>query len=213
METPSNTEMPPFWRPTSTLPSFSRAFDIFTTTDDVDDAAEGIEDRFFVPSYLQGSTYVQKLEEEHKARVQAHKESKRAKGNGHDIKNPTLSQAPLPPGSHRGMSHTVLERPPPAEEHSNLASLPARWNKDDIWTALEIRQDGLTVKYSGPKNPHERDHEASAVRAEHYMPPQCGIYYYEVHILSGKRDEYVLSSFVRPKPSPLRPPRNFHSFP
>jgi hypothetical protein len=87
------------------------------------------------------------------------------------------------------MSHTVIERPPVFEEDDDLAPLPTRWNKEDQMAGIEVQPDGLSVKHIGPKNQHDRDHEACAVRADHYMPPQCGIYYFEVQILSAKRDE------------------------
>lgn len=148
------------------------------------------DDRFFVPSYLKGSTYVQKLEEAYNTKLEAQKEVKRTKGNGQDLSSSGMSTTGLPPGGHRGMLHTVLERTP-FDGDESLAPLPSHWNTSDMWTSLEVMPNMLGVKYSGPKNHHERDHEASAIRADHYMPPQCGIYYYEVHIISGKKDEYV----------------------
>lgn len=176
------------WRtPGGSLPSFSRAFDFFAsepTSATVDD------DRFFVPSYLKGSTYVQKLEEAYNKKLEAQKEVKRTKGNGQDISASSLSTTPLPGGAHRGMLHTVLERAP-FDDGDSLAPLPRHWNTADMWTSIEVMPNMLGLKFSGPKNHHERDHEASAIRADHFMPPQCGIYYYEVHIISGKQDEYV----------------------
>lgn len=179
------------WRTTGgSLPSFSRAFDFFaaepasTTADD---------DRFFVPSYLRGSTYVQKLEEAYNKKLEAQKEVKRSKGNGQDINTTGLSTTPLPAGAHRGMLHTVLERAP-FEDGDSLAPLPRHWNTADMWTSIEVMPNMLGLKFLGPKNHHDREHEASAIRADHFMPPQCGIYYYEVHIISGKQDEYVIAS-------------------
>jgi Ran-binding protein 9/10 len=72
-----------------------------------------------------------------------------------------------------------------------MPQLPSRWNKEDKWGGLEVLGDSLEVKYTALRGQSERDHEACSVRADHYMPPQCGIYYFEVTILSGKRDEYV----------------------
>jgi hypothetical protein len=179
------------WRNGSGTPSFSRAFDMFTGPDDVDEASHLEEDRFFVPSYLAGSTYVHQLEEAHLSKVQARRDAQRISSNGASSK---LGQAtaPLPQGSHLGMAHTVIERPPPFTEDTGLASLPSCWNKDDMWGGIEVQPDGLSIKYVAQKSSHERDHEASAVRADHYMPPQCGLYYFEVQIISAKRNEYVL---------------------
>lgn len=176
-------DMANVWRPTGSLPSFSRAFDMFSV--------DASDDRFFVPSYLKGSTYVQKLEEAYNTKLEAQKEGKRTKGDGQDLSSPGLSTTPLPPGAHRGILHSVLERTP-YDGDDSLAPLPIHWNPGDMWTSIEVMPNLLGLKYAGPKSHHERDHEASAIRADNFMPPQCGIYYYEVTILSGKRDEYVI---------------------
>jgi hypothetical protein len=197
-------DMANVWRTTGgSLPSFSRAFDFFASEPT---SATADDDRFFVPSYLKGSTYVQRLEEAYNKKLEAQKEVKRSKGNGQDISTAGLSPTPLPAGAHRGMLHTVLERAP-FDDGDSLAPLPRHWNTADMWTSIEVMPNMLGLKFSGPKNHHERerDHEASAIRADHFMPPQCGIYYYEVHIISGKQDEYVTVLF---QPSSLNVPTN-----
>lgn len=183
-------DMANVWRTSSgSLPSFSRAFDFFASEPA---SATADDDRFFVPSYLKGSTYVQKLEEAYNKKLEAQKEVKRSKGNGQDISASGLSTTPLPAGAHRGMLHTVLERAP-FDDGDSLAPLPRHWNTADMWTSIEVMPNMLGLKFSGPKNHHERDHEASAIRADHFMPPQCGIYYYEVHIISGKQDDTTIA--------------------
>ncbi|KAL7959858.1 hypothetical protein V8C34DRAFT_97504 [Trichoderma compactum] len=185
MENPAaQGDMANVWRPTGSLPSFSRAFDMFSV--------DASDDRFFVPSYLKGSTYVQKLEEAYNTKLEAQKEGKRTKGNGQDLSSPGLSTTPLPPGAHRGILHSVLERTP-YDGDDSLAPLPIHWNPGDMWTSIEVMPNLLGLKYAGPKSHHERDHEASAIRADNFMPPQCGIYYYEVTILSGKRDDTTIA--------------------
>lgn len=145
------------------------------------------ENKFFVPSYLNRSIYMQRLEDEHKAKLRA-KQPKRAAANSINNSTPDITPGPLPPGSHRGLSHTIVERSPSHEDHDDLTPLPSGWNKDDMWTGIEM-DPGNIVKYTVPKNHLERDYEASAVRANHYIPPQCGIYYYEVTILDSRKDE------------------------
>lgn len=166
-------------RDAPSLPSISRAFSMFATMEDSSIPPD--PNRFFVPSYLEGSTYVQKLEAEHKAKGDQEL-------GWHLLDSRDGS---LPPGSHRGISHSLVERSKPYGEEDELHPLPSAWSKEDFWGSLEILPGGLGIKYNGPKGFHEREHEASAVRANHFMPPQCGIYYYEVQIISGKRDEYV----------------------
>ncbi|KAI1062180.1 hypothetical protein LB506_009684 [Fusarium annulatum] len=172
------------------LPSFSRAFNMLVESGAVDNNSKNEDETFFIPSYLESSTYVQKLQEAHQAKVQSRRDSTPA--NGLSQHSATFNQHPLPPGSHRGMSHTVIERPPAFEEEDDLAPLPTKWNKDDQWGGIEIQADGCTVKYIGSKNQHDQDHMACAVRADHYMPPQCGIYYFEVQIATAKRDDATI---------------------
>ena len=50
-------------------------------------------------------------------------------------------------------------------------------------------QNFLRVSYKGPgKNNHK---DASSVRATHCIPASCGLYYYEVKIVSKGRDGYM----------------------
>jgi Ran-binding protein 9/10 len=176
------------WKRNATLQHHSRAFDRFLPFADNDASRD---DRFFVPSYLEKSTYVQKLKEAHNLKVMARQDLKPVSGGDFQSSLADFPSSTLPPGSHRGLSHTVIERPLPSVEEDALPPLPTAWNKDDSFGGIEISPDGRTTKYNGPRNHHERDQEACAVRANHYMPPQCGIYYYEVEIISSKKDEYV----------------------
>jgi Ran-binding protein 9/10 len=89
------------------------------------------------------------------------------------------------------MTYDVIERAPTFETDDTIAPLPSRWNRDDKHGGLEVVAEGLEVKYTAQKAPGERDYEAYAIRADHALPSQAGIYYYEVTLLSRKRDEYV----------------------
>lgn len=132
---------------------------------------------------------MQKLEEAHRAKMQAKKESKRTSRSNQPSNGSAFGSHSLPSGSHRGMSHTVIERPVAFADKDALSPLPTRWNKEEMSSNLELHTDGLGVKFSEGKAHHEREHEACGIRADNYMPPQCGIYYYEVQILAGRRDE------------------------
>ncbi|RSL66965.1 hypothetical protein CEP54_003523 [Fusarium duplospermum] len=192
------------WR--GALPSFSRAFNMLRASESADGSFQNDDDSFFVPSYLEGSTYVQKLHEAHRSKLQA-RDSNRTSTNGFSQNLTTFNtQHPLPPGSHRGMAHTVIERPPVFDEDDSLAPLPSRWNKDDQWGGIEIQPDGLSIKYVGPKNQHDRDHEACAARADHYMPAQCGVYYFEVQILAAIRDDATIGIGFSTKTATLSRP-------
>ncbi|KAM3477215.1 hypothetical protein MY5147_002817 [Beauveria neobassiana] len=196
---PANSLM---WRSSTSLPSFSRAFDLFTNGD-ADDASDDGEDQFFIPSYLQSSTYMHKLQEAHRSRTHSRREQKR---NGTLSTSNGVSSDLLPTGSHRGLSHNVVERGVLSEDKDGLSPLPTRWDKGDTSGGLDLHTDGLGVKYVEIKGQLDRDHEACGIRADHHMPLQCGIYYFEVQILSGRRDDtFIAIGFSTKAASTARP--------
>ncbi|KGQ05676.1 Ran-binding protein 10 [Beauveria bassiana D1-5] len=196
---PANSLM---WRSSTSLPSFSRAFDLFTNGD-ADDASDDGEDQFFIPSYLQSSTYMHKLQEAHRSRTHSRREQKR---NGTLSTSNGFSSDLLPTGSHRGLSHNVVERGVLSEDKDGLSPLPTRWDKGDTSGGLDLHTDGLGVKYVEIKGQLDRDHEACGIRADHHMPLQCGIYYFEVQILSGRRDDtFIAIGFSTKAASTARP--------
>jgi len=176
----------------SKRPAPPRALDALLSPDDSD-----LEDSFFVPTYLNKSVYMQRLESDHISKVRAQNAARLAKGNGQSAAG-ALSEAPsLPSGSHRGLSHQLVERHSnhaPDEGAGTLTPLPTRWNKEDLWGGIEIEPHNV-VRHRPHQGYHERerDHEASAVRANHYVPRQCGIYYYEVVILDARRDDATIA--------------------
>lgn len=181
------------WGRGGQLPSFSSAFGLLMNGHGYGGFGGGYMDQFFVPSYLKGSKYVQKLEEAHRAKLSAHKEGHSAQSSQPGSLSTSASSinlhAKMAP-SHRGMTYDLIEKAPPLEDEI-LPPLPSKWNNQDKHAALEVLSDGQEVKFAGPKPERDRDHEAYAVRADHPMPPQCGIYYFEVTIISRKREEHV----------------------
>jgi len=182
------------WGQGGQLPSFSSAFGSLANGYGYGGHAGSHIDHFFVPSYLKGSKYVQILEGAHKAKVQSHRDvasgqtsqSGSLSNSGSSI-NLHTKMAP----SHRGMTYDLIEKMPPVEEEA-LPPLPSKWNVHDKNASLEVLSDGQEVKFTGSKSTSERDHEACAIRSDHPMPSQCGIYYYEVTIISRKREEYAI---------------------
>jgi hypothetical protein len=82
------------------------------------------------------------------------------------------------------MTYDIIEHHP--SDDDGLMPLPSRWNDADKYSGLDLLGEGLEVRYMGPVNKHE--HEAAAVRADHPMPPPCGIYYFEITILAKSKD-------------------------
>lgn len=165
----------------NTLPTYSRQFSQHPGYDSFYSGTSA-DDDFFTPSYLRNSRYIARLEAAHRSRLAAQRES---------ASNPPLSASSshvnlhrIAP-SHRGMTYDIIEKEP-SHETDNVMPLPSRWNESDKYAGLELLNDGLEVRYMGPPNKH--DHEAAAVRADYPMPPQCGIYYFEITILSKSKE-------------------------
>ena len=168
--------------------------------------------KFLAPSYLRGTVYMTKLEEQHKRRLEAYKEQGRgAHGHIHGGSNGSNGSGMSlhtvkhnhPPASHRGMTLDVVEKAPKfvtEGDEEGLSPLPSRWNKDDKNTALDVVGEGYDVKYIGPKSTSEKDHEACAIRADHYIPARCGVYYFEVTVVARKHAEYVPPLSPNPQP-------------
>ncbi|KAG0254435.1 hypothetical protein DFQ27_006838 [Actinomortierella ambigua] len=75
------------------------------------------------------------------------------------------------------------------EERSPLKyQLPSRWSCTDKLDQMELAEDDLQVKYVGEG---EEDTDAAAIRANRPIPPQCGIYYFEVYIKNKGRHGYI----------------------
>ena len=147
---------------------------------------------FFVPSYLRESKYMEKLEAAHKAKLVSQKEAALTNTTTNNVPLSTRSSSAslhrMAP-SHRGMTHEIVEHQPVIEE-DDIGPLPSKWVEVDRNGGLEVVGDGLEVRYTGPLR--TLDHEAAAARTDHPMPPQCGIYYYEVTIVSKGKEGYVL---------------------
>ncbi|KAI0668728.1 hypothetical protein C8Q78DRAFT_1045722 [Trametes maxima] len=118
-------------------------------------------------------------------------------GSSHDARS---SVSPAPPSiSHPYIRHeassadsdddslTTPSPPPPSTGAVSILSgnkplmLPTRWNEQDRTPSLSVSQDGQELTFTGPACMGDR--ESSAARANHPIPPACGIYYYEVKIV------------------------------
>ena len=142
---------------------------------------------FFKPSYLRDSTYIEALEDSHKARLAAQRDEQSTKQGSLSTSSSSVSLQKMAP-SHRGMTYEIIEHQPRTEVYYP-EPLPARWLETDKYGGLEVAADGLDVKYVGLHKLGE--HEAAATRSDHPMPPQCGIYYYEVNIISKGKDGMI----------------------
>ena len=152
----------------------------------------GGEDRpaFFKPSYLRGSKYLDSLEESYNARLAAEQEEPPARSSNTgslSTSSSNLSLHKMAP-SHRGMTYDIIEHHPYVEDDSP-SPLPSKWQDTDKYGGLEVAKDGLDVKYVSPHKLGE--HEAAATRADNPIPRECGIYYYEVNIISKGKEGMI----------------------
>ncbi|CAI9626973.1 hypothetical protein GT037_007011 [Alternaria burnsii] len=140
---------------------------------------------FFVPSYLRGSKHAEKLQEVHKAKLAAQRDYKSTHSSNAGSLSTSSSSANLHKmaPSHRGLTHEVVERAPVVDEPA--APWPTRWNDADRFPQLELEDSGRQAKFSGTQKTHD---EAASVRADFPMPRQCGIYYYEMTVISKGKD-------------------------
>ncbi|RHZ59500.1 hypothetical protein Glove_363g32 [Diversispora epigaea] len=67
-------------------------------------------------------------------------------------------------------------------------TLPTEWNVNDRYYHLSVDSSRLKVKYIGPGR---NDREAAAIRTNHSIPSQCGIFYFEIDIISKGREGYI----------------------
>ncbi|RIB26953.1 concanavalin A-like lectin/glucanase domain-containing protein [Gigaspora rosea] len=66
--------------------------------------------------------------------------------------------------------------------------LPTAWNLDDKSTFLSINSSGLRVNYEGLG---ESDDDIGAIRANHPIPQQCNLFYYEVDIINEGKNKII----------------------
>lgn len=147
---------------------------------------------FFTPSYLRHSRHVQRLHkawDEHVAELQEnlHLNPPRRPSLSTSSSNVNLNKMHAS-HIHRGVVQDVIERIPPPREEDNSHSLPSRFSEDDRMAGLEILADGSEVRFNGVTKTQD---EAASVRADHPMPKECGLYYFEVTVLSRGKDAFI----------------------
>jgi hypothetical protein len=145
---------------------------------------------FFVPSYLRQSRYVERLKrtwDGHLAELEARRDAREE----HKISRKSSV-------SFRGVVQDPVERMPAGllsgsqssseEEVDIFKGLPSKWSDTDKWTGLEVLGDGSEVRFSGVCKTSD---EAASIRTDYPMPIECGLYYYEVTILSRCKEGLI----------------------
>uniref|UniRef100_A0A3Q3BFZ1 Uncharacterized protein n=1 Tax=Kryptolebias marmoratus TaxID=37003 RepID=A0A3Q3BFZ1_KRYMA len=93
------------------------------------------------------------------------------------------SRGPALTDSEQELSERLKRLYPAVNEEET--PLPRSWSPKDKYSSIGLSQNNLRVHYKG----HGKNHkDAASVRATHPIPAACGIYYFEVKIVSKGRD-------------------------
>ena len=68
-------------------------------------------------------------------------------------------------------------------------NFPSMWNSKDSYSSLSLTHSNLWVTFRGHNKAHQKD--AASVRSNNPIPKSCGIYYFEIKIVSKGRDGYI----------------------
>ena len=141
------------------------------------------------PSYLKGSKYLQRLDAAQKSRTIKQRVNGQKTPNQASLST-SSSNISLHKmvSSHRGMTYEIVEHQRP-EEYHGVPPLPSKWVEVDRYGILETSAGGSDLKFGS--SPKSHDNESAAARTDHPMPSQCGIYYFEVSVLTKGKDGYV----------------------
>lgn len=102
-----------------------------------------------------------------------------------------------------GKSDRLLRLYPKVDE--NETPLPRSWNAKDKYTFLGLSNNNLRVHYKGKCYSYNvakasyrfwlcsvgsgsNHKDAASVRASHLVPAACGVYYFEIRVISKGRD-------------------------
>ncbi|KAJ6573966.1 SPRY-domain-containing protein [Mycena vulgaris] len=83
---------------------------------------------------------------------------------------------------------------PALDPSPQVLNLPTRWSERYRHELLSISSDGRDVTYQGASSNGDKD--AAAARTTQPIPPACGIYYYEVDILSKGNKGHISIGFA-----------------
>ncbi|KAI9893898.1 MAG: hypothetical protein M1814_005451 [Vezdaea aestivalis] len=146
---------------------------------------------FLVPSYLRESNYIERLSEWHRKQSEIQREKNASRGGTLSTSSSSANLQKLPQ-VHHGVNISVTEREL-AHNKNFLTPLPSRWSDTDKAPGITVQNEGLEASSAiTSKALAINDHEALTIRANHFMPPQCGLYYYEVTISAKIKDNSMI---------------------
>ncbi|ORX48566.1 SPRY-domain-containing protein [Hesseltinella vesiculosa] len=144
------------------------------------------------PPYLQSTIYALLVEEQYRLYCLRYGRSIPPRSSKHHNWSNMLSF--LDESTTSASPPSLPDPPPPRFQPSNAfldrlerqdLRLPSAWNQNDGGEDLTITDDKLGVTFRENPSFEEDSPEASSIRANHSIKPQCGLFYYEVDILAG----------------------------
>jgi len=215
---PSTTDLPSFiQRPRSAAPSRNvSSTSLATIAKGMSTMGRDREKEYWLPEYLEGTAYgVQVLQWKDQlissattttttpttntgngsasyASVGMRREHSTTSHTVPSSRNPSPHHHSHIPSHHRGVAFDVAEKLPlSSTTTTEPPHLPSRFNERDRCAMLELANDGMDAKFAGPAKGTESD--AASVRADYPIPTSCGIYYFEVTIISRGSQGYSLA--------------------
>lgn len=157
----------------------------------------------FVPAYLKWNRHARRLKRDWDKHLQELRE-REPQQQGHAGKQPlsrsssSVNLAKMQGGGHagsgvhRGVAQDVIERMPPMHhrlhEDDGTHPLPSRWNEEDKLADMEILGDGTEVRFTGVTKTSD---DAASIRTDHPIPRECGLYYFEVTVISRGKEGQI----------------------
>ncbi|RIA97846.1 concanavalin A-like lectin/glucanase domain-containing protein [Glomus cerebriforme] len=79
--------------------------------------------------------------------------------------------------------------------NSNKIKIPTKLNKHDSSCYIKVSDDGLKIVYNGPGLSYIH---VGAIRANHHVPPEVGLFYYEMDVIDKGTEGYIGLGFCEP---------------
>lgn len=143
---------------------------------------------FIRPSYLRNSRHLERLETHHNLELAEFEELRRhpqTASSSQDL-SANIGSATIH-RSRKDIIQDYIARNP--LRSSGPKKLPTAWSDIDKWPGLELSAGGTEVKFTGSTKTSD---EAAAIRSDHPMPKEVGIYYFEVTVLSRGKEGYAI---------------------
>jgi hypothetical protein len=142
---------------------------------------------FIRPSYLRNSRHVERLETQHNQELAEFDELRRhpqSASSSQDL-SANIGSATI----HRSRKDIIQDYMARNPLRTNAPKkLPTCWSDIDKWPGLELLAGATEVKFTGSTKTSD---EAAAIRSDHPMPKEVGIYYFEVTVLSRGKEGYA----------------------